>query len=211
MTLHRFITTAGVSYSEDFSDELKKLVTNHLSGSFETGTFRDKIPRLHGAPREYDNLESDLDKEREKAIRKISTEIDLFVESLKSKESMSGDKSSSTVLNIYSPVASIQTGPNSTAYVTQNIDTEAREKILAALKSVEEGLRDIASLPYHPKDEILELIQEGRAEVQKPKPNTTKLRTLLQTIGISIQTVGSLQSAYETLKVALTYFGIALP
>lgn len=209
--LHRFITTAGVSHSEDISDELKKIVINHLSRNFEKDTFRGKIPKLHGSPREYDNLESDLDGEREKAIRKISTEIDLFAESLKSKESKSGDKSSSTILNIYSPVGSIQTGPNSTAYVTQNIDTEAREKILTALNSVEEAIRDIASLPYHPKDEILELIHEGKSEVGKSKPNTTKIRTLLQTIAVSIQTVGSLQPAYEGLKLALTPLGITLP
>lgn len=64
---------------------------------------------IPGTPREFEKLESDLSREREKGIRKISTEIDLFVESLKSKESKSDDKSSSTILNIYSPVGSIQT------------------------------------------------------------------------------------------------------
>jgi hypothetical protein len=124
---------------------------------------------------------------------------------------MSNEKSDQNVFNIYSPVGAIQTGANAIAYPTQYLDTATQERLLNALKFVEEALANTDSLPSHPKSEIVELVQESRVEIQKEKPNTTKLQTLLSTVGASIRTVASLKPAYETLKTVLVYFGVNLP
>ncbi len=62
-----------------------------------------------------------------------------------------------------------------------------------------------------PKGELIEVVRESQEELQKEKPNVTRLGSLLTTVGRSIQVVSSLGAAYGTLKQALTFLGISLP
>jgi hypothetical protein len=141
----------------------------------------------------------------------VYNEIDLFVLSLERRAEMSDKESAGTVINIYSPSGAIQAGPHSIAYVSQAIDSEVREKVLHALEEVQAFLNNVEDLPEYPKNEILDLVLDGKSEVQKDKPNQTKLRSLLSTIGTSIQMMASAKPAYEVLKGALAYLGISLP
>jgi hypothetical protein len=75
---------------------------------------------------------------------------------------------------------------------------------------IQSQLERVDSLPAYPKEEIVELITEAQSEVAKPKPNGTKLRSALTDISTAIQTVGSLNDAYQLLKAALIPFGIYL-
>jgi hypothetical protein len=212
-TLFRFITTAGISYSPELSDELKGLVACHLPE--ELGDLRDYIKQktelIIGSPSLYERIWQDLDSARDQALSKVGTEIDLFVHSLKKKADIVKDGMSSTVFNIYSPVGSIQTGDNSIANVTQNIDTEVKEQIRKALEEINSTLTRSEVETPTPKGELIEVVQESQVELQKEKPNVTRLRSLLTTVGTSIQVVSSLKPAYETLKQALTFIGISLP
>lgn len=210
-TLFRFITTSGVSYSDDLSSELKNIVAAYLPESLNN--FRDIIER--NIPRTsvetISRLMEDLSVARAHALNTISTEIDLFVHSLKKKSQIiEGDKKA-TIVNIYSPVGSIQTGDNAIANVTQIIDSDLRQQFASVLNSISEGLSSLESLPTFPKNEIEELIIDGQSELKREKPNSTKLRSIFSTIGASIQTVASLKPAYDTLKQLLTYLGVSLP
>ncbi len=211
-TLFRFITTAGISYSPELADELKSLVEQHLPEKL--GDLRGYIQQtaeFAGSPTLSERLGEDLDTGRKQALAKVGTEIDLFVQSLKRRGDSGQADLPSTVFNIYSPVASIQTGNSSIANVTQNIATEVKDQILKALEEINSALTQAEVEIPAPKAELIEVVQESRAELQKEKPNLTKLRSLLSTVGTSIQVVSCLKPAYDTLKGALTFIGISLP
>ena len=78
-------------------------------------------------------------------------------------------------------------------------------KLKSVFEEIEEQLKAILS---RKKQEIEKDLED---EIQKEKPNVTRLRSLLTTVGSSIQVVSSLKPAYETLKQALTFIGVSLP
>lgn len=72
--LFRFITTTGISYSEELSEELKSLVASNLP---------KELIDLRGYIN--DTAGEELDIARNQAIKKVGTEIDLFIQSLRKK------------------------------------------------------------------------------------------------------------------------------
>ena len=211
-TLFRFITTTGISYTEELSEELKGLVGQHLPEKL--GDLRGYIKQaaeMAGSPKQKDRYGQELDIARKGALAKVGTEIDLFVHSLRKKINAEQDKKTSTVFNIYSPVGSIQTGDNAIANVTQKIDTEIKYKLEKVLEEIGIALNQSEVELACPKGELIEVVQESQVELKKDKPNITRLRSLLTTVGMSIQVVSSFKPAYETLKQALTFIGISLP
>lgn len=212
-TLSWFITTAGISYSPELSDELKGVVAQHLPEKL--GELRDYIKQttklIPGSSCLYESIWRDLDSARNQALLNVGIEIDLFMHSLKRKANTAKNGTSSTVFNINSPVGSIQTGDSSIANVTQSIDIEVKEQIRKALDEINSTLTQPEVETPTPKGELLEVVQESQVELQKEKPNVTRLKSLLTGVGTSIQVVSSLKPAYETLKQALTFIGISLP
>lgn len=211
-TLFRFITTTGISYTEELSKELKVLVAQHLPQKLDDlrGYIR-QTAEFMGSANLHERFGQELDNARSQALEKVGTEIDLFVHSLRKKVEAEASDSSSTVFNIYSPVGSIQTGDNSITNVTQNLDTEIKDQIRKALEEIKLILNQSEVETPLPKGELIEVVQESQEELQKEKPNVTRLRSLLTTVGTSIQVVSSLGTAYGTLKQALTFLGISLP
>jgi hypothetical protein len=211
-TYYRFLTTAGISYSNSLANELKDLVSYHLPEKL--GDLKGYVKQhtdLLGSPNLFDRLAHELDTARVATLAKMGTEIDLFVHSLHKKEQMKRQGSGATVVNIYSPVGSIQTGDYTIAHVSQHLDVDVRATLTEALNQIAAMLADSnISLPQ-PKTEIVELIDEGEQELKKENPNLTKLRSLLSAVGGSIQTVASMKPAYETLRQALIFLGISLP
>ena len=212
LTLFRFITTTGVSYTEELSEELKGLVARYLPEKLsDLRDYIEQTAKLMGSPDLHERFGQELDKARNQALAKVGTEIDLFVYSLKKKVEAEVSESLSTVFNIYSPVGSIQVGDNSIANVTQNLDAEIKDQIEKALEEINLVLNQSEVETPSPKDELIEVVQESQEELQKEKPNVTRLRSLLTTVGTSIQVVSSLKPAYGILKEALTFLGISLP
>jgi hypothetical protein len=206
-TYFRFLTTAGISYSDTLADELKSMVAKHLPEGMFNNLMKETA-ELVRSPRLFSN--TDLEQARKNALRKIGTEIDLFVYSLKTKTEIK-DKESSIIQNFYAPVGAIQTGDSSIANVTQSIDTEVREQLRQVLDEISSMVsKGSIDLPY-PKNEIIEIVLEGQEELKKESPNITKLRGMLSAVGTAIQTIASMKPAYEALKQALTYLGISLP
>jgi hypothetical protein len=164
------------------------------------------------SPQEIDNLIGKLTNTQNKALERINNEIELFVLSLsRAKEKDGPTDSAKNVINVTGNVGAIQTGPNAKANVTQIIGSQDQEALLTALDNVKKYLESEATLPGLTKEEAVELIEESRIEVNKPNPNSTRLKTSLMSIAVSIQTVASLKPAYEVIKSALSYFGFHLP
>jgi hypothetical protein len=46
-----------------------------------------------------------------------------------------------------------------------------REALLSALSLARKALASVDRLPAHPKEEIVELVDEAEIEIKKPKPN----------------------------------------
>lgn len=211
-TYFRFLTTAGISYSDTLADELKELVSYHLPEKLsDLKGYVKQNTNLVGQSDLFDCLALELGKARAATLAKVGTEIDLFVHSLRKKEEMKSEGKSATIVNIYSPVGSVQTGDYSTANVTQHLDADVRVALSEALNQITATLADSKIALPQPKAEIVELVYEGQQELRKNTPNITKLRSLLSAVGGSIQTVASMKPSYETLKQALTFLGISLP
>ena len=120
--------------------------------------------------------------------------------------------STSTTNNyFYAPVASFQAGAGSIAAVNQTVSIGDRDALVKALDLVREAIQREQKVDTFNKEEVIELIDEGRAEAAKSKPNGMKLGSIMQTVSAAIQTVATLKSAYQTLKIALAPFGIQLP
>jgi hypothetical protein len=207
--LHRVLSQVGISASPQLGTELKKEVLRYLDIIYSPAhDALQKIVRNIGI-----GMADSLTDARDRAVAKVDAEIDLYILSLKRQaEAQKGRrKSSRSVFNIYSTVGAIQTGPNATANVVQTISSTDRDALVKALDSVRSGLTEIESLPAHPKHDIVELVAEADSEVRKARPNQTRLRSMLLDIATAIQTVGSLQPGYQTLRAALIPFGIQLP
>ncbi|GAN34598.1 MAG: hypothetical protein DYG83_09680 [Candidatus Brocadia sp. AMX2] len=121
-TYFRFLTTSGISYSDTLANELKELVSYHLPEKLsDLKGYVKQNADLIGSPNLFDKLASELDSARSAALTKVGTEIDLFVHALRKKQEMKIEGETSTVVNIYSPVGSIQTGDYAISNVTQNL------------------------------------------------------------------------------------------
>jgi len=200
-TMYRFITTTGINYSDELSAELKALIADQLPEELDDykGYIKNTIKILN-APKTAEKLLDQLVDARNHALNKVGTEIDLFVHSLKKKNELSETGSEFAIFNIYSPAGSIQT-----------IDEKLGRQLIDALDSLKPGIHQLKELPLYPKDEIIELIQNCRSELEKEKPNITKLRSFLTTIGMSIQAIHSMKPVYDVLKQEVAYLGISIP
>lgn len=208
-TIHRIITTSGISFSESLTDQLKQIVVNHLPEKLEDikGLLEKYLP--NSGSLDLTVRLNQIETVRKNALEKVYNEIELFVFSLKYKKE--GAEAASNIININSPVGAIQTGSNSITHIYQNINPEDKEQLLKALRSVEEALGRIDSLPPHSKNEIIDLVKDGKDELGNKNSNTMKLRKIFTAIGFSIQTVANLQPAYEALKQALLLIGTQMP
>jgi len=204
--LMRVLSHAGTVPVATLADELKQAVSKYGSAiCADSDDHLQAVARVAGfKPRQS------LTAARDRAVRKVYAEIDLFVLGLARRE-QSQSHPSGAVYNFYSPVGAVQTGPNASAEVFQNVTTQDREAFSSALSLVRKALASVDRLPAHPKEEIVELVDEAETEIKKSKPNNSKLLSTFMVIAQAIQTVGSLKPAYDALKTALLPFGIALP
>ena len=208
-TLVRVLSQVGVRYLDDLARDLKQEIRKYLSSILDyPNDCLQKIVQQIGI-----GMATSLSDVREQAFMKVDAEIDLFVLSLlRQTEAREGKtESSGQIFNFYSPIGAIQTGPSATANVVMNLSHLDREALREALERVKEGLSIVEDLPGHPKEEVLDLVEEAKTEVGKPRPNGMRLGSVLMAVGTAIQTVGSLQPAYQALKAALLPLGIPLP
>ena len=158
-----------------------------------------------------DTAEFDLDGPTLRALSKRESDIDLYVLALISKLKFEHLPADSVVNNFHGPVGAFQIGQPSTPTATQINNSADSEALRRALDLVEASLPAAATSPGLSTAEVLELVDETRAELAKARPNSIKLRTIASGVATAIQTVGPLQPAYQALKAALLPFGVLLP
>ena len=204
--LSKVLSQAGVVLSETLGDNLKQEVSKYADAIYlEPYNCLQDVVRNAGI-----GTAQPLTDAGDNTLAKVNAEIDLFVLGLQRQQEAKKSQSAA-VFNFYSPVGAVQTGPNASAQVFQNVSLQDREALLGAIDVLRRALTDIDRLPAHPKEEIVELVEEADAETKKPKPNSSKLISIFTVIAQAIQTVGSLKPAYDTLKAALIPFGVLLP
>ena len=208
-TLLKVLSQTGIVPSEGLAQELKSLVAGYESAITVVALQHSDQAVAGTTINSRESLEAALNK----AMTKVYTEIDFFILSLvRSNEARETERGSpQPIFNFYSAVGAVQTGSSATANVAINIGPEDREALFRALDLVKSALAGVQSLPANPPAEIIELVDEVKSEIEKPKPNGTRLGSLALTIATAIQTVGSLQPAYQTLKAALLSLGVMLP
>jgi len=204
--LVKVLSAQSVVPVEGLGDALKQEVLGHreliISGPIDC--LRKTANKI--APT---TISADLTEGWERARKKALADIDLSILSLESRKEK---KEGQVVFNLQgSQIGAIQTGPGASAITIQTLSPQDRETLRNVLNRVKQGLDGMEEIPGYEKDEVLDLVEEGQAEINKPKPNSMRLRYVLSATATAIQTVGSLQPAYQTLKAALLPLGISLP
>jgi hypothetical protein len=200
--LVRFLSLTGLVASDALAQELKTVVQ-----SYHPLIYTHPFQRLQKVSTNFASRR-DLSQAWERARTKVEADIDHFVMLLqRAQEQQSG---SQPVFHI-SSVGAIQTGLGATANIVMNIGPQEREELARALDTVKESLSKVETVPADQIADVVELVDEAKTEIGKPKPNTLRLRSALSTIATAIQTIGSLQPAYQALKAALLPLGIMLP
>ncbi|TDG03994.1 hypothetical protein E1N52_32015 [Paraburkholderia guartelaensis] len=137
-------------------------------------------------------------------------DFDLWIEEVKA--AMSGSESPHVQnFTFTGAVASVQTGANATATVTQNNSATADiANVISALRALQNELLQ-ASLPQHDRDELSAITEESVVELSKAKFSKLKITGLLKVIGETVQVMGAAPDAYKVLKHAAGGIGISLP
>ncbi|MEW6337800.1 MAG: hypothetical protein AB1625_10440 [Acidobacteriota bacterium] len=157
---------------------------------------------LQGQPGSLPGLRPELDA----ALASVDAEIALFAGWRKRAGANSGGLARSTTYNFYSPIGLVVTGEHAQVAV-QHI-AEHRAAILGALDQVREL---VSQSTEGQTSQIIEVVSELADEVNKEQPNPIKVSGALAGVASSIQTLASLQPAYEILKSAASLIGIQLP
>lgn len=113
--------------------------------------------------------------------------------------------------NFYGAVGSVQTGANATANVIQNLGADDRATLSSAIQQVRDALSNAQTVGEQQRKELLEIADECVSQMSASSPNNTKLLTMFNVLGTSIQSIASAQPAYQALKIAVLPLGITLP
>jgi hypothetical protein len=211
--LKKVLSAIDVHPSEELASHLKQDVETYLLSTANDLT-KDisKLANYIMSTQEIDNLIDKLTNTQNKALERINNGIELFVLSLgRTKEKEVRDESTKNIINGTGNVGAVQTGQGATSNVTQIISSNDQEALFQALDDIRKYLESGGNLSGFLKEEVIELIDDSRAEIEKPNPNGTRLKTYLMSIAVSIQTVAGLKPAYEVIKFALSHFHIILP
>lgn len=212
-TAKRVFSILGISPTENFETELRTFLEDLLNAEVikQRGYLNGHAPLIQpsrGAGTSFHQIgNAEFDKAVDHMFRRLRSEITLYTATLRTpaKTMSSGPPS----ITIEGDVGIFQTGPNASVMIS--IDAFAKEQINKALDAVQSALAETKDSASFSVAEIEEMVVESKEELQKEKPNATKLKTMLTGISGAIQTTAALRPAYESVKSALAFFGISLP
>lgn len=204
-SLVRVHRTFGSPTSDTLRDDLKAEIHRHIDQAMAelTGSMNERLKKIRI------NMAVSLDDSYSATLKKHDVEIDLYVDSLSES-----DESTSTVnqnYHFYGSVGAIQTGANATANLVQNLGTDDRASLTAAIQQVKDALVQAPNLGEQQRRELIEVADECVTQVTSDSPNNTKLLTMFNVLGTTIQSIASAQPAYQALKLAVLPLGITLP
>jgi hypothetical protein len=147
---------------------------------------------------------STRDSLRVMALQRVYAEIDYAVLSV--SPGATEGRHGATV-NIYQGFGIVQTGAGSTASFTLSRDSIV--EIEHALSAAEQEIQAVADPTA--RQQVMELVEEARAEIGKEQPNGLKVRGALAGIATTLQTAAAAPGAYQVLKGAAALLGLNLP
>ncbi len=216
--LKRALSDLGGQPSEHLAQDLKVELFSQLIGysQYLEQVLRGHHVRLLGSSSSpgADPLPSEtagrLRRAFELANTRIGAEIELDMLSAMRQVPGAGGQPP-TILHFHQPVGAVQTGAGAIANVVQNLGHQDRQRLISAIEGMKEAIATSTEPVARPKAELVDLLEEGRAELEKPTPNALRIGAVLFGVATAIQTVASLQPAYQALKAALAPLGVQLP
>ena len=159
------LAAAGLQHSETLAAELLAIVDKGARRADVREVLRRRIDIMGAAI--SDAAEFDLDGPTLRALAKRESDIDLYVLALIRKLKFERLPADSIVNNFHGPVGAYQIAPASAATVTQISNSADSEALRRALDLVEASLPAAANSPGLMADEVLELVDETRAELAR--------------------------------------------
>lgn len=208
--LHRGITTIGIQYEDDVEQQLRDVVEKFLPENMRGLSTRvAQVAQQIGMADITNRIPDEVTDARRAALAKVFSEIKLFVMTLKKSPPVDAY---TPQFNIYhSTIGAVQTGHQSVANINLQLNAVSRESLIKVLDEIANELDTADIAPGQNKAEIIELVNDGKTELSKEKPNLTKLASYLSAIGNAIGVVANLRPAYEALKSAAALINITLP
>lgn len=164
--LHHIAVTIGINPDERmmgelrgiFDDVLLQLANRYLAALQGENTIIDNM---------RDRILKDTRHAFERAREMIGTEIELFSSNTAMIMSESSSPTYQQMYNFSGPVGAVQSGENSNASITQNINTDGLEDLRGALGALLDK--------FDGHEQLVPLISEARTEAAKPQPVWNKL------------------------------------
>lgn len=206
--LQRSLSDTGVTLDSNLADELFTWVQRVLEVQFqEMVRYIDRTLTPLGLNAGAGPLQDEAT-----ALKKeVRTRIDYLVLTLERRVSDSAPSASTNVMHFYGTVGAVQTGSLSSASVAQQMTQADLTAIASALARVADEIGAASDLAADDRAALAEVISEVRDELRKEKPNPLRVRHLAMGIAGGIQTVASLQPAYQAVKMAVLPLGVVLP
>jgi predicted RNA-binding protein YlqC (UPF0109 family) len=181
----RGVTTVGIKYSEDVEGQLKEFVGSYFPENMEEfqSPFTTFVQQS-GMGDVLGRFPDEIENARSAALAKIYSEIRLFTMNLKNAPEAGTYSPQFTFNN--SNIGAVQTGNQSIANVNLQSNSADFAALQKALDVVAQELAKIGDLPNHNKTDIIDMVEDGKAELAKEKPNLTKLSACLPTISGAI-------------------------
>lgn len=130
---------------------------------------------------------------------------------LSSTSQVQGASPMTNNFHFHGNVGAVQTGANAVAHIVQNLDAKERASLATALQQFKEAIEMEPSLSDQQRKELLETTQQCSSEIESESSDSSKLLSVFNVLGTSIQSIASAQPAYQVLKTALLVIGIPLP
>lgn len=197
--LFRCITNGRVEYSAGLAGELKNFASPFLDGT--VGSLVDRAKEL--VPRYTEG--TSLPGAQARALETLETEIDLFCAALK-REPQATPYQPPHVINITgSSVNNLQTGHFSTATVTTHATSHEYHQIISAVGKLKNEL-EAAGIT----GPAIFLVEETEAELAKPNPNPSRLKSLTDTLSScatwALDSASKIPGAIDGVKQAISMF-----
>lgn len=185
-------------------DDLLKIFDLFIS--IQIKIIRDRIDKYHGkACNQMISEGNDITSTIEKACRVHRMALKRFGFSL-------ADPANTTIMNsitiTHSTFGSLQVGENNSLSGVVNLSESSRSELAKALDEIKSHLSDS---PSQDGAEIIELVEDTKAEVAKSTPNRHRIRSLLVGISAGIKNISSLGGAYKVISGVAEYFGFKIP
>lgn len=190
----------------DFKHEAELLIRDEITEL--QGMLSESFPKgLAGIGMPSGSLAGSLSK----VVNKANAEINLYVDALEAMERTRAPSNAQNVFHISGNIGAVQTAPGAVANVTQHLSGEDKESLLRALVQVADQIGRAHDANAETRREVEELVTETTNELNKPSPSVTKVKGSLLGVATTIQTLGSMQQAYQAVKAGLVPLGIVLP